>query len=266
VYGKTFPPPLNRVKSRSIINYGECDLMEGDEDIPPTSIVIYGGKKTEVARALEDDLGITKDGYYHTWMSLGVLKRLGFLFAGGVESAGGLFEIVCMFAVLAIVVGMVFAWQFGPFAVTVLVLALLSGGDAFKFVKSTYVTVPLEDLDPKQVADFTTEQMMIGRYVGVKGDTQNADVRTAARATYFFKRGIQMSLVVATVFLVIELVCWLTTGHWLSGLDPVNRPLELPILIFFGVLFLGGVIIMDAGVLLRFRTARRLRRQARVVS
>ena len=239
--------------------------MTDDDSVPQTSITIFGGKKSEVSRAVVDTLHVDDNDYYQTWLSLGVMKRLGFLFEGGVESAGGVGEIVCMFIVLFLTIAMFFFWQLAAFAIIALVLAIFSGGDAVKFVRATYVTASLDSIESERIEAFVEQQTMLGRYVQVHGTGPSGIIASSSNAAYLFKRGIHFSLLVATCFIVIEVVYWLFNRHWLSGLDPINRPEELPVLIVFALLFLTGIVVMDLGVLLRLRLRRRLHGEVRVV-
>jgi hypothetical protein len=240
-------------------------LMTEDTAVPSTTIAIYGGVRTEVSQAVEDILGIDEKDFYQTRLSLGVLRRLGFLFKGGVESAGGVGEIVCMFAILVLTLAMFAVWQLGLFVLVIIVLAILSGGDAVKFLQCTYITASLDSIGSKKIERFVEGQAMMGHYVEVYGKGTDGVVASSSSAAYLFKRGIQFSLLVATSFVIVEIVYWLFNRHWLSGLDPIGRPGELPVLIVFALLFLAGIIVMDIGVILRFRLRRRLREQVRVV-
>jgi hypothetical protein len=239
--------------------------MADEDSVPPASITIFGGKKSDVSQAVMDTLQVEKSDYYQTWLSLGVMKRLGFLFEGGVESAGGIGEILCMFIVLFLTLAMFFFWQLAALAIIAVVLAIFSGGDAVKFVRATYVTAPLESLDPGNIEAFVEQQTMLGRYVQIHGDAQRGIIASSSNAAYLFKRGIHFSLLVATSFIVVEVIYWLFNRHWLSGLDPINRPGEWPVLLVFALLFLTGIIVMDIGVILRVRLRRRLHGEVRVV-
>lgn len=232
-------------------------------NIPQTSITIYGGKKADVAESAKRTLAISDNEYYGTWINLGVLRRLGFLFEGGVESAGGLGEIVCVFAALIIILAMFTLWNVAVVFIVVLVLTLLSGGAALKFVRAVYITKPLGDLDVDKVNQFVTEQVALGRFVRIEGTHASKDMseltKKTSAATLTFRTGIQFALIVATVFLIIEVMYYFTMNHWLSGLNEATKALEIQVLIYFGLLFLVGVILMDVGVLLRWRAAKSLK-------
>jgi hypothetical protein len=242
--------------------------MSSDESgsaIPESTLVIYGGKKGEVSQQVESVLGLTERYYYQTWVSLGVMRRLGFVFEGGVESAGGVGEIVCMFAVLVVVLALFAFWNLAVVFIVILVLTLLSGGAALKFLRATYITADLDRIDTEHVNTFLRQQVVLGRFVQVKGGATSDDAQKSSQATNLFKRGIQSALLVATVFLIVEVIYWFAKGHWLSGLNPVTGALELQILIIFGVLFGLGVVMMDLGVFLRYRLSKKWAERVEVV-
>jgi hypothetical protein len=238
---------------------------EAGSPIPETTMVIYGGKKGEVSQSVESVLGLTEKGYYQTWVSLGVMRRLGFLFEGGVESSGGVGEIVCMFAVLIIVLALFAFWNLAVVFIVILVLTVLSGGAALKFLRATYVTASLDGIEPERVDSFLRQQVVLGRFVQVKQGAVSDDAQKSSQATNLFKRGIQSALLVATLFLIVEVIYWLQNGHWLSGLNPATAVFELQVLAIFGVLFALGVVMMDVGVVLRYRLSKKWAERVEVV-
>ena len=219
------------------------------KDFPKTSITIYGGKKDEVGSSAKRLLGISDDDYYGTWLNLGILRRLGFLFEGGVESAGGLGEIICVLGVVIIVLAMFTLWNIAVVFLVVLVLTILSGGAAVKFIRAVYITAPLNALDKNQINEFVAEQVALGRFVRIE----------ETKASLVFRTGIQFALLVATVFLIVQVIYYFVMNHWISGLNEATQVLEIQVLTYFGLLFLVGVILMDVGVLLRSRAARSLK-------
>ncbi|TFG33998.1 hypothetical protein EU527_05585 [Candidatus Thorarchaeota archaeon] len=229
--------------------------------IPKVSITVYGGKRQQVGESAKRLIGISDDEYYGTWINLGIMRRLGFLFEGGVESAGGLGEIICMFAVLIIVLAMFTLWNIAVVFLVVAVLTLLSGGAAMKFIRAVYIIAPLSNLDKSQVDEFVAEQVSLGRFVRIEGSSKDMNILTQkiSAATLTFRTGIQFALVVASVFLVIQVIYFLMMNHWLSGLNPATQTLEIQVLTYFGLLFLFGVILMDVGVFMRSRSAKRLK-------
>ena len=225
--------------------------------IPKTSITIYGGKKTEVGEAAKKTLGILEEDFYSTWISLGIMRRLGFLFEGGVESAGGAGGLVLMFIVLIAALALFAFWQVLIVFVVIAVLALLSGGAALKFLRATYITKPLSEIDSAKLEQFVHAQASEGHFVKVEGARHASNMSQVtmriSNAALTFRTGIQFSILVASVFLILEIVYVLVVGHWLSGLSPVTGQMEAGVLICFGLLFAGGVVMMDIGVLLRNR-------------
>ena len=230
--------------------------------IPKTSITIYGGKKTEVGEAAKKTLDISDEDYYSTWISLGIMRRLGFLFEGGVESAGSPTGLVLMVIVLVAALALFALWQVLIVFVVIAVLALLSGGAALKFLRATYITKPLNEIDSTKLEEFMRAQASEGHFVKVEGirgaSNMGKDTMRISNAALTFRTGIQFSILVASAFLILEIACLLVTGHWLSGQSPVTGQMEAVVLICFGFLFVGGVVMMDIGVLLRNRLQREL--------
>jgi len=243
-------------------NMSTQDEASKTDDIPETSITIYGGKTDAVGADAKSILGIADDEYYGTWLSMGIMRRLGFLFEGGVESAGGLAEILCMFAVLIIVLAMFALWSVAVVFVVVLVLTILSGGAGYKFLRSVYITAPLSKLEPSKVDEFVVDQLGKGRFVRVEGvgaaDKMAETTQKSSTALAYFRRGIQFALLIATIFLLTEVVYYLMNQHWLSGLNPATAEFEMTVLIAFGLLFLIGIVVMDTGVILRRSLAKKL--------
>ncbi len=231
-------------------------------DFPETSITIYGGKTDAVGADAKSILGIADDEYYGTWLSMGLMRRLGFLFEGGVESAGGLAEILCMFALLIIVLAMFALWSVAVVFAVVLVLTILSGGAGYKFLRAVYITAPLSRLETSKVNEFVVDQLRKGRFVKVEGigtaERMAETTQKSSIALSYFRRGIQFALLIATIFLLTEIVYYLMNQHWLSGLNTDTAEFEMTVLIIFGLLFLIGIVVMDTGVLLRRSLAKNL--------
>jgi hypothetical protein len=99
------------------------------------------------------------------------------------------------------------------------------------------------------------EQIKEGRFVKVESVAVEASLtdftKKATRTTRIFRNGIKISLVISTIFLIVEVAYRLLTNHWLTGLNPVTGPQEIWVLIGFGLVFLIGIIGMDVGVLMR---------------
>lgn len=242
--------------------FQEMSTQDGtskSSEFPETSITIYGGKKDDVGNDAKSILGIADDDYYGTWLSMGIMRRLGFLTEGGVESAGGLGEIVCVFAIIIAVLAMFAFWSVAVVFISVFVLTLLSGGAAYKFIRAVYITAPITNMDSSKIDEFVAKQLSQGRFVKIESGTEmSAITRSASTATNAFRKGIQFALFVATIFLITEVIYFLMNQHWLSGLNAATADFEIMVLIVFGVLFLIGVFIMDMGVLLRRNAAKQI--------
>ncbi|MGY5870935.1 MAG: hypothetical protein RTV72_01680 [Candidatus Thorarchaeota archaeon] len=235
------------------------DETSKSDDFPVTSITIYGGKSDEVGNDAKSILGIADDDYYGTWLSMGIMRRLGFLFDGGVESAGGLGEIVCMFAILIAILAMFAFWSVAVVFIAVIVLTLLSGGAAYKFIRAVYITTPIANMESSKIDEFVAKQLTQGRFVRVESKTDMSPItQSASTASHAFRRGIQFALLIATIFLITEVIYYLMNQHWLSGLNAATAEFEILVLTCFGILFLIGVVVMDIGVMLRRRVAKRI--------
>jgi hypothetical protein len=222
---------------------------------PTMEISVYGGRRDEVKESIERNLELSDESFYQTWLSVNVMKQLSFLFEGGVESSGGLLEMIIMFIVVAIILAVFAFWQVVVFIIVILVLAIFSGGASFKYIRGTFIEADHTKLDLVKLDNFAKEQIERGHFVKVESKTAEAHLidftKKATRATKVFRDGIKLSLIVSTVFLLVEIAYRYFAGHWLSGLDPVTGPQELWVLIGFGVVFLLGILIMDIGVLMR---------------
>jgi hypothetical protein len=228
-------------------------MSTSDEEFEPTmKIAIYGGKRSDVKESIERNLELTDESFYQTWLSINAMKQLSFICVGGVESSGGIIEMLVMFA-LVVAILMVFAlWQTIVFVIVILVLALFSGGAAFKFVRGTFIEADHTKIDLSKLDNFVKEQILKGHFVKIESPPvkdQLSELTTdATHATTVFRRGITMAMVIATLFLITEILYFLTMGHWLSGL---NSDLEIYVLYCFGLGFLLGIMIMNFGVLMR---------------
>ncbi|MHA1963772.1 MAG: hypothetical protein ACXACG_11200 [Candidatus Thorarchaeota archaeon] len=219
------------------------------------AISVYGGKRDDVKESIERNLELTDESFYQTWLSINVMKQLGFLFEGGVESSGGLVEMIIMFIFVAIILAAFAFWQVVIFIIVILVLAIFSGGASFKFIRGTFIEVDHTKIDLTKLDNFVKEQIQKGRFVKVESIAAEASLsdftKKATKTTRIFRNGIKISLVISTVFLLVEVAYRFFVGHWLTGLNPVTGPQELWVLIGFGLVFLIGIIAMDVGVLMR---------------
>ncbi len=222
---------------------------------PTMTISVYGGKRDEVKESIERNLVLSDESFYQTWLSINVMKQLGFLFEGGVESSGGIIEMIVMFVFVALILAAFAFWQVVIFIIVILVLALFSGGASFKFIRGTFIEADHSKMDLDKLEAFVKEQIQKGRFVKVESEVvgnQLSDfTKRATKATRVFRNGIKVSLAISTLFLIVEVAYRLLVGHWLSGLDPVTGPQEIWVLIGFGLIFLIGIIGMDVGVLMR---------------
>lgn len=213
----------------------------------PLSMQVYGGTEAEILNSLKSLMSQDEEIQSNqTWVNVGALRRLAFLFEGGVESAGGLIGLAVMFILLGVVLIAFAIWQIVIFFIVIAVLILFSGGAALKYLKCTYLTVPAGSLTTDNLAVFFEEQLTSGRFAtlseGLDFTEQPELVRKSGRATRIFRLGIHMALAVATLLLIFELVGYFVFGDWIT---------ETSFLILHGIAFLVGIAIMDAGVILR---------------
>jgi hypothetical protein len=226
---------------------------EKDEVQNKLSISVFGGKEAPVTASLKEHVGGGDESHiYHTWIQVSVMRRLGFLFEGGVESAGGIFDLLFLFTVIAAVVALFVFYQFVVVFAVVLVLTILSGGAALKFLRGTFIEADATKLSPDMLEGFIADQLRSGWFV--LADTKVAYeygevARSSNRATRTFRNGIYWSLLIATVFAVFEIAHRLLYSSFYT---------ELTVLVAFGAAFLLGVLITDVGVLMRRRLAKRL--------
>ncbi|MFW9798123.1 MAG: hypothetical protein ACFFE2_13875 [Candidatus Thorarchaeota archaeon] len=225
------------------------------ESEPTMEISVYGGKRDEVKESIEKNLELSDESFYQTWLSINVMKQLGFLFEGGVESSGGIIEMIIMFVFVALILAVFAFWQVVVFIAVILVLAIFSGGASFKFIRGTYIEADHTKMDLAKLDNFIKEQIQRGRFVKVESTAANVNLsdftKRSTRATRVFRNGIKISLVISTIFLIVEVAYRFVVGHWLSGLDPVTGSQEIWVLLGFGLVFLIGIITMDIGVLMR---------------
>lgn len=220
---------------------------------PDLFVTVYGGKKDDVTQSFMGRSDEEGTHVYSTWVNIAVLKRFGNLFGGSVESAGGATDLLFLIIVSAVILGFYVFWQIVVFFLAILVLALFSGGAALKFVRGTFIEALGEKVDSKKLDDFLKEQVASGRFVEVRtGTDYRAEpfTRRASGATSIFKAGIYIALIVATIFLVVEVLYLIFNHLWLT---------DLLSLVVFGVAFLLGAVVMDTGVIMRWRLAKSLR-------
>ncbi len=101
-------------------------------------------------------------------------------------------------------------------------------------------------MDPASLEAFTKDQILSGRFVRAKPEDPEMELqpitKSASSATQLFRTGIVFSLVIAMIFLIVEIVYRFLTGFWLR---------DLIVLLEFGIAFLLGIIMLDVGALKR---------------
>ncbi len=227
----------------------------GESEFEPTLWVsVFGGKKEKVQDSLKNHLGPDEDTHsYSTWINVSVMRRLGFLFVGGVESSGGIFDLLCMFSVLALVVGVFVFWNIVIVFVVIIVLMVFSGDAAYKYLKGTFIEADATKVNSTKLESFVEEQVADGHFVLIRSESgYNAGPHTkqSTTATSIFRLGIHICLIVATLFFVAEVVYYFLSNSWYT---------ELPVLVIVGASFLIGIAIMDLGVLLRRQLSKNLK-------
>lgn len=218
-------------------------------------MIVYGGNRQTVREKFEFHLGLSDEiEFYQTWISVAMMRRLGFLFEGGVESAMGVFEIVCMFAILFLVLAIFVFWQVIILFIVLLVLSILSGGAAMKYTKATYYGAYGKNIDISQLEGLVKDLLQAGAFVYISADAFKNEfgpiTRNASRNATLFRCGISLALFIATVFLIIEVAYRLIYGSWSYNILP---------LLAFGILFLTGIILLDTGVMLNYQLKKSVR-------
>ncbi|TFF91138.1 hypothetical protein EU545_05465 [Candidatus Thorarchaeota archaeon] len=221
-------------------------------------ITIYGAKEEDVGPSFKEHVAPAEDSHtYSTWVNVGALKRLAFLFEGGVESAGGIFEILCVFAVMGVILAAFAFWQIVIVFVVIAVLTLLSGGAALKYIRSTKIQTMADRIDLQALDAFVDNQLREGRFVVTNSEDSlefSEQVLDSNMAADAFRYGILTSIVVATCFFIVEVVYWLLFQSWMT---------EIWFLAVWGIAFLVGVVTMDIGALWRHNLANRIGKQYR---
>jgi hypothetical protein len=214
-------------------------------------VSVFGGKKDDVSEALQKHIGEDAH-YYQTWVNVSVMRRLGFLFVGGVESAGGIFDILCVFTVIAAVLAIFVFWQVIVMIAVLAVLGVLSGGAAFKFLRGTFIEAASAKLPSDKLESFVVDQLMSGNFVQVRAPKEYDLLyvtQQSTATTKVFRRGIYFALFIATIFMIFELAYYILFQAWMTN---------LAVLALFGSGFLIGICVMDLGVLLRRQLAKKV--------
>ena len=187
--------------------------------------------------------------FYQTWVNVSVMRRLGFLFVGGVESAGGLFDILCVLTLVAAVLAIFIFWQVVVVIAVIAVLTIFSGGAALKFLRGTFIEAHSTKIPSDKLESFVVDQVVGGNFVQVKAPNEyelNYATKQSTSATKVFRSGIFFSLFIATIFMVFELAYFFLYQQWQTSFE---------VLALFGAGFLVGIAIMDLGVVLRHQLA-----------
>ncbi|MFW9909046.1 MAG: hypothetical protein ACFFEF_10755 [Candidatus Thorarchaeota archaeon] len=221
---------------------------------PDFFISVYGGRKSDVEESLKKHLAPEEDAHlYQTWVNVSLIRRVGGIFSGSVESAGGITDLLFLLVVTVMIISLFIFWQLVVYVVVMIVLALLSGGAALKFLRGTFIELREERVDYGRLEDFVKEQVANGHFVHIKGEDSSKFLeysRKATSATNLFKAGIYLSLLFATLILVVEVAYYFLNHRWLT---------DITSLLIFGISFILGVLLMDIGVVQRQLHDRSLR-------
>lgn len=226
---------------------------EGNEIETDLFVSIYGGKKEEVTENLAQHMDEDGTQQYQTWLNVSVMRRLGFMFTGGVESAGGIFDILCVLTIIAAVLAVFVFWQVIVYIAVIFVLALFSGGAAFKFLRGTFIEGVSDKIPSKMLEAFVSNQLYDGSFVQIRAPESYELGYISAQSsssTKMFKVGIYFALFIATIFMIFEVAWFLLFQAWMT---------ELTVLALFGTGFLIGICVMDLGVLLRRQLAKKVK-------
>jgi len=219
------------------------------------NITVHGGKKDAVEASVKEHLVASEDiEMYQTWVNVAALRRIGLIFQGGVEASGAITDLLCLITAIGAILMIFVFWQVVVFFAVILVLTLLSGGSALKYLRGTYITAEAAKIDSGRLEQFVIDQLKSGNFVGIEDPEKAIQpepmTKRSNQAKFAFTTGIYVSLGVATVFLIEEVLYWWFFQTWWP-------PLEF--LLVLGIGFLIGVAAMDLGVILRWRAAKGLR-------
>ncbi|MFX0055908.1 MAG: hypothetical protein ACFFAX_03480 [Promethearchaeota archaeon] len=228
---------------------------QSEADAYTVNITVHGGKKEDVESSVKEHLVESEDvDMYQTWVNVAALRRIGLMFQGGVEASGAITDLLCLITVIGAVLMIFVFWQVVVFFAVILVLTLLSGGSALKYLRGTYITAEAAKINSSRLEQFVIDQLRSGNFVGINDKEKAIQpgplTKRSNQAKFAFTTGIYISLGVATVFLIEEVLYWWFFQTWWP-------PLEF--LLVLGIGFLIGVFAMDLGVILRWRAAKSLR-------
>ena len=224
-------------------------------DAYAVNITVHGGKKDEVEASVKEHLVGSEDvDMYQTWVNVAAPRRIGLIFQGGVEASGAITDLLCLITAIGAILMIFVFWQVVVFFAVILVLTLLSGGSALKYLRGTYITAEAAKIDSDRLEQFVEAQLKAGNFVGFDDPEKAVQLgpltKKSNRAKYAFTTGIYISLGIATVFLIEEVLYWWFFQTWWP---------PIMFLLVLGVGFLIGVFAMDLGVILRWRAAKSIR-------
>jgi hypothetical protein len=215
-------------------------------------VAIYGGGKGDIPESIETHFGIelTKEAE-RRWVGPHAAKRVMGVTTRGVSEIGyadASGECALLSIIVAFFLFLIVLWQLVMFLIVIVVLGIFSGGAALKYTRATYMTTDSASIESSQLEAFTKDMIDSGRFVMVSleepGFALGPVAKASTRATGLFRYGIVFSILIASLFLVTEVVYRFLYGVWL---------VDLLILAGFGIAFLLGIIATDAGVILRRR-------------
>ncbi len=213
---------------------------------PDFFISVYGGgEMCTINESYQKHVDDSDAHMYRTWVNVSLLKRLGNLFSGSVESAASATDLILLMVLTVLLIAFFVLWQFVIFFIVLAVLALFSGGTALKLLKGTFIETRSSKVDLSKLDDFIKEQVGLGRFVDVRGEEPFVApefTKKALQSTSLFKWGIYISLIVATLFTVFEILSQFLLQSWLTNIG---------FLLVFGLSFLAGIVIMDVGAYMR---------------
>ncbi|MFW9913064.1 MAG: hypothetical protein ACFFEU_11365 [Candidatus Thorarchaeota archaeon] len=225
------------------------------EHVYTLNITVHGGKKPDVEASVKEYLVGSEDmQMYQTWVNVAALRRIGLIFQGGVEASGAITDLLCLITVIGAILMIFVFWQVVVFFAVILVLTLLSGGSALKYLRGTYITAEAAKIESNRLEQFVIDQLKSGNFVEIKDPEKAIEpgplTKKSNQAKFAFTTGIYISLGVATVFLIEEVLYWWFFQTWWP---------PMMFLLVLGIGFLIGVFVMDLGVVLRWRAAKSLR-------
>ncbi|MGY5875789.1 MAG: hypothetical protein RTU30_08585 [Candidatus Thorarchaeota archaeon] len=219
----------------------------------PTSnvnIAIYGRGKDDVNESIEKHFGVSLSSEAaHTWVGISQAKHTMRVTKKGILDTTYMaanVECVIVMIIVGFILSLLLLFQMIMFMIVLSVLGLFSGGAALKYSRVTYITALASEADPDSIEVFTKHQILNGRFVRVKPEDPGLELKSITKsantATQLFRVGIVFSIVVATLFLFVEVGYRVLYGVWLT---------DLIALLEFGIAFLLGIIMTDVGALKR---------------